>query len=75
MGHVICELCFNGAILQRNYRKMTISWNCTFFELYKEIIGKRPNFGHFPIISLYYSMVKKFWSHKITVLYPNLCCN
>ena len=24
---VLCELCYKGSILQKNYRKMTISWS------------------------------------------------
>ena len=35
MNQVINELCYKGTILQRNYRKMTISWSwsfsCNFF--------------------------------------------
>ena len=27
MDHVISEMCYEGAILQRNHRKMTILWS------------------------------------------------
>ena len=30
MYHVISELCFQEAILERNYRKMTISWSFSY---------------------------------------------
>ena len=30
MDHVISESCYIGSILQRNYRKMTISWSFSY---------------------------------------------
>ena len=48
--------CVIRTILQKNYRKMNISWS--FF-----------------YNSLQNYMVKKFWTHYMTVLYPNPCRN
>ena len=48
---------------------------CYNVKFYKGIIIKWPFHGHFPIIPLYNSMVKKYGSHNMTVLYPNPCYN
>ena len=42
MDHVISEPCYNETILQRNYRKMTISWSFPynpFVKFHNEKIG------------------------------------
>ena len=31
MEHVISELCHKGTILQRNYRKITVSWSFSYY--------------------------------------------
>ena len=54
MDCVISELCYVGTILQRNFRKMTITWS----------------FSYNCCVKL---LRKKFGSHNMTVLYPNLC--
>ena len=41
-------------------------------QLYKGIIGKLPFNGHFPIIILSNSMVKKSGSHNMTMIYPSV---
>ena len=30
MGHIISKLCYNGTILQRNYRKMIMEWSFSY---------------------------------------------
>ena len=52
MYHVLGKSCFKGAILQKNYRKITISWSFSY-NFFVKFHGKN------------------FWSHNMTVLYPN----
>ena len=40
MDQVICELCYKGTILQRNYRKMTIFWSFSYNSFVK-LHGKK----------------------------------
>ena len=40
MDHVISEVCYKGTILQRNNRKMTISWSFSYNSFVK-FCGKR----------------------------------
>ena len=35
MDQVISELFYNGAIIQRNYRKMTILWSFSYYSFVK----------------------------------------
>ena len=46
MNRVISESCYDGTILQRNYRKMTISWSFSynsFVKFYGQKIWKPPH--------------------------------
>ena len=42
MDHVffINELCYKGTLLQRNYRKMTITWSFSYHNSFVKVCGK-----------------------------------
>ena len=45
MEHVIREPCYKGTVLQRNYRKITISWSF-FYNFFVKFNGKKKFGSH-----------------------------
>ena len=73
--HVISELCYKGSILQRNYLKMTISWQFSYnsFVIFhgKRILEPK----HDVLYPILWSFSNNSGSPNITKLYPNPCHN
>ena len=59
IDHAIGESCYKGTILQRNYRNLTIK-------------VKRLSFSYNSFVKFH---GKKFGSHNMIMLCPNLCYN
>ena len=51
MGCIICEPCYKGTILQRNYRKMTILWSVSYNSFVKFLCKKNWETQHDHVIS------------------------
>ena len=65
MDCVVSEQCYKGIISQRHHRKMTILWS--IFWVHFMVFFGGPFFGHFPMIPLSNSMVKKSGSQIMTM--------
>ena len=65
LDYVISEMCSKGEILQRNYRKMTISWSFSY-NSFRKFHGKRIQSNNITV--LYLNLSYSEACYKETVL-------